>query len=334
MITKSADGNPQITQAFGITVTFKRNRHGEMLARLFDDVLARMRDYAPAYPKVSQDNPNKHSNYLYVVSIPDPHFGKLAWADEVGENYDVKIAQAAYDRALASLAGMADGLQVARVLYVVGNDLLHVDTGANTTTAGTPQDVDGRWQKAYRAAFESVVAGVERLRDIAEVDVVVQPGNHDRERAWLLGEGLGAWFRNADGVRVLNEPSPRRYYAMDKVLLGLTHGDGEKLRDLPGIMADETGAAWTRARRREWLIGHFHKRRHFDVMPLADERGVLVRILPSLTGADAWHVSKGYHGQRAAVALAYRLDGLEVRDFSVVLADDERRTGGVFVFEA
>jgi len=333
VVTKNADGEPVITQAFGITITFRRDNNGALLASLFDDVLSKIRHYAPSYPKLSQVIPNSDGDYLYVVSIPDAHFGKLAWAEETGENYDVKIAQQLYDDAISMLAKMASGFNVARVLYVVGNDLLHVDTGANTTTAGTPQDVDGRWQKAYRAAFDSVINGIERLREIAPVDVIIQPGNHDRERAWLLGEGLGAWFRNASGVRVLNEPSPRRYYAIGRVLLGITHGDGEKLRDLPGIMADETGDRWTRARRREWLIGHFHRRRHLDAMPLADERGVLVRVLPSLSGADSWHVSKGYHGQRAAVGLAYRLDGLVVHDTTVALAEDERRERGVFVVD-
>ena len=250
---------------------------------------------------------------------------------ETGESYDVDIAASHYDSAVDALASFGASLPVSRVLYIVGNDLLHADNAAGTTTAGTPQDMAGRWHRAYHAAFRSVVRGVEVLRPLGPVDMVIQPGNHDRDSTWLMGEALKAWFRTDDGVRVLNEPSPRRYYAVDKVLLGITHGNGEKLRDLPGIMADETGARWANARRKEWLIGHYHRRSTMSSMPMADDRGVTIRTLPSLTAADAWHTRRGYHGQRAAAAIAYSLDGLRVHDYTVALAEDERRERGVFV---
>ena len=54
VVTKDADGNPVITEAFAVKVGFIARPGGEMLKTLFSDVLADIRSHAPVYPKISQ----------------------------------------------------------------------------------------------------------------------------------------------------------------------------------------------------------------------------------------------------------------------------------------
>jgi hypothetical protein len=70
------------------------------------------------------------------------------------------------------------------------------------------------------------------------------PGNHDYERNFYLGDSLEGWFYNNPNVTVDNSANPRKYYKYGQVLIGYTHGNEEKVTDLPLIMAHERSTDW------------------------------------------------------------------------------------------
>jgi len=243
---------------------------------------------------------------LFVLSPSDVHFGKYAWGEETGgSNYDVKIAQQLYRQAVSELIWMGERLGgIARTAIIVGNDLVHSDL-RDMTHSGTLLDVDGRWQIAFRAALDSTIEAIDRLAGIAPVDVIIQPGNHDKEKSQVLGIALEMRYANTDQVTIINTPLDRRYYKYGKVLLGITHGDGVRMSELPGLMSKEARELWGDALYTEWLIGHFHRKR--DVV--FEESGVRIRVLPSLSPPDAWHSKHGWTSSvRAAEALLYHPD--------------------------
>lgn len=254
---------------------------------------------------------------LLEVSAPDLHIGKLAWAEATGEvDWNLDEAERAYRRALGSLLRKASPFAPERALLVVGNDLLHVDGPSNATTKGTPQDVAGMWQQAFRRALDLMQLTIESVAAIAPVDVVTIPGNHAAALEHVLGEALAALYRDDPRVTVDATAAPRKYRVWGNVLLGFTHGHGEALDDLPAIMAAEAPEAWGRTSVREWHTGHLHQRRSrrrvFDVDELREHRGVAVRILPALCPPDAWHAGKGLvRNLRAAEAYIWSRDGLE-----------------------
>ena len=242
---------------------------------------------------------------LGVLSIPDIHVGKLAWGPEVGNNYDTNIAVDTYTRAAGSLLSDLKAAGVGHVVYIVGNDLLHVDGFDNQTTAGTPQDTDTRWQKAFKRAKAMVVATAMAASEFATVDIVVQPGNHDRVLAWTLGEVLVAYFSQAKGINVDNREVYRKYLRYDKILFGITHGDKVKPKDLPGIMPLEAPKDWGDTTYREWLLGHTHRKHEYITASFDEKHGVRLRYLPSLSGQDRWHFENGYSNVRSAEAHVY-----------------------------
>lgn len=243
--------------------------------------------------------PSTHS-HLFVPSIPDLHVGKMAWAKETGgDNYDVKIAVSTFKAALDVLMMRASGYQFDRVIFPIGNDLFNSDNVANTTTHGTPQDTDGRFQKTFLQTRTMIIEAIEQLRTFAPVEVLVVPGNHDTLTVWHLGHSLEGYFNRYKDVTINNDPTLRKYAEYGANMLMFTHGNEGKKTDYPLVMATEQPAMFGRTVHREAHTGHLHKSK------LDEFHGVKVRISPALCAIDAWHASKQYSQARAAEAFVY-----------------------------
>ena len=134
---------------------------------------------------------------------------------------------------------------------------------------------------------------------IAPVDALIVPGNHDRERMFYAGDALECWYHAHPGVLVDNRAQLRKYYLFGKNLIGFTHGSEEKFTALPGIMAMEAPELWGQTTHREWHIGDRH---HKEVLQqrVKEEQGVTIRLMRSLSPADEWHYRTGWIGAEQA----------------------------------
>lgn len=299
------DGQIVIQPLFQVKAWLVRRRDVKQARVIFENMLKEFSAKAPARAAIKAPPANGH---LLEVSIFDIHYGKLCWSDETGQNYDMRIAARDYEVALETLLQRAKGFDISRILLPIGNDYFHTDNALNTTTKGTPQDVDGRWQKAFVGGRGMMARAIERCRKIAPVDVVMIPGNHDSERLFYLGEVLAGWFRRTPGVSINNEPKLRKYYRYGQNLIGYTHGDKEKMDSLPLIMATEEPKLWAETKFREMHLGHFHHKKDVRYQSSSEHNGVRVRVVPSLCPPDAWHKAMGYENLRSAEAFVWGLD--------------------------
>jgi hypothetical protein len=234
--------------------------------------------------------------HLLEIDLADLHFDRLAWDEESGENWDMKISSHVAVQAVRQLLALSAPFPIERILYICGNDFYTSDTPADTTTAGTPQDADGRWQKSFRNGVRLQVELINIMRSRAPVDVVVVPGNHDTTRAFYAGVVLDAMYSSSKDVRVINNAAPRKYYRWGTTLLGFSHGHSEKHGALPLIMAGEAPDDWAKTTHREFHVGHFHHKKETQFHTGQEFGPVRVRILPSLTATDGWHAAQGYVG--------------------------------------
>jgi hypothetical protein len=280
----------------------ERNATNARLAALgFDDALLAIREANQWRNKVQPLNlGGADSSHLLEVDLFDLHVGKLAWARETGVNYDTDIAERLARAAVEDLATLAVPHGVGKILLPLGNDFLHYDSLAGLTTAGTPQDRDSRFHHMFNRGALIAAWMIEYLAAIAPVHVLVVPGNHDQTVSWMLGRMLEAQFAPDPRVSFDSGPALRKYYRHGKVLLGFTHGDKEKLADLPLIMATERPKDWGETRYREFHIGHWHKKREMRTVPVDSFNGTTVRFIRSLSGTDAWHHQSGYVGEPMA----------------------------------
>ncbi len=293
-------------QMFGVTVHLRR-RVAKAAVDAVEMLCGRIASLSKRAP-AKKYKPNGE-RFMLEFSPFDTHFGKLCWARETGDDYDLAIAERLFADALEEILSYVPHLKgIERFVFPVGNDLFHTDTIDDTTTAGTPQDTDGRWAKMWATGQAACVRAINRMTQIAPVDVLWVPGNHDWKTSFHLAANLDAWYRNDENVAVDLNPSPRKYLKYGATLLGFTHGHEEKHQSLPTIMATERPDLWAATLFHEWHIAHQHRKRKLDFMSVDSHDGVVVRTLPSISGSDGWHHKKGYIGNRAAEAYLWSFE--------------------------
>ena len=244
--------------------------------------------------------PFKYKNFtdknLLELSLFDLHLGKLSDHLETNDGYNLDKAAFRSIECITDLVSKAKIYNLDRILFPIGNDFFNSDTLYNTTTKGTPQDEESKWQRTFIFGRKLLTHIIDELTKVAPVDVLVVPGNHDYQRMFYLGDALECWYQNNKNVTVCNEFSARKYYKYGNSLIGFTHGSEEKLNDLPMIMANENPDNWAKTKYREFHLGHFHRKKDIKFLSSNETQGVTIRQLRSLSATDSWHHKKGYIG--------------------------------------
>jgi hypothetical protein len=296
---KATKGKPETYTNWQVKVWLKRKIVNiDKLADIFKGLVS---SYVPNYKIVPKWK--SLDKVLCEISIYDLHFGKKSWEKETGENYDTEIAEKRFINAVDDLAQKASIYRPERILFPIGNDFLHIDTLSGTTTKGTRQDADDRTTMLFKNGLLLLVKSIDKLSTIAPVNVIIVPGNHDTMSMFHLGTALWSWYRNIKHISVDDSFMLRKYFEYGNSLIGFVHGDRDDapVKNLPLIMAQEQSEAWARTKFREWHIGHVHKRKETDFIAGDTYNGVHVKVIPSLTGTDAWHYQHGYvKGERMA----------------------------------
>ena len=254
-------------------------------------------NHAPCYPKLQKVS----GEHLLVINPADIHIGKLAVEIETKDAYNNDIA---YQRVMQGIIGIVEkskGFDIDKILFCIGNDVLHIDNVYNTTTAGTNQDADGKWWQHFELALKLYVSSIEILQKIAPVDVIHCMSNHDYQSGFHLAHALKSWFRNSDNVSFDISVNHRKYYVYGKNLIGLEHGDGAKMDKLPLMMANENPHAWAQTKYRYWYLHHIHHKVKLKWLDGKDFIGVSVEYMRSPSGTDSWHNRKGFTGVPKAV---------------------------------
>lgn len=297
-------GEPVVAENYQVKAWLEKNKEAFKVKSSADVFIEMVKNYKP--PVTQLDNVSINEDNLLEISLFDLHLGKLAWGGETGENYDVKIASERFIKTIKTLLKRAEAFTYERILFPIGSDFFNSDTIHNTTTMGTPQDEDLRWQKTFNSGVRLLVDGINLLKHRGvPIDVVVIPGNHDFERSFYMGAFLEAWFKDDNMVSVNNDASPRKYYRYGNLLLGLTHGNEEKQDSLSMLMATDIASKphWSETKFHEWHLGHIHRKKTVKYVVydknqvLSEDMGVTVRYLSSLTGTEEWHHKKGFVGQ-------------------------------------
>ena len=260
--------------------------------QIWDKINSFVETYSPSYPAVE----TPAGDHLLIVNPADIHIGKYANELETGEKYDCETAVSRVIEGVIGLINKSAGFDIDRVLFCIGNDILHIDNVYSTTTKGTYQDTDGKWWEHYEIALMLYVRCVEILREIAPVDILHSMSNHDYQSGFHLAHTLKSWFRKAKDVNFDISVAYRKYYKYGTNLLGIEHGDGAKMQDLPLLMAQENPVDWGTTTHRYWYLHHLHHKIKHKWMDGKDFIGVTVEYMRSPSSADSWHSRKGYTG--------------------------------------
>lgn len=286
-------GHKQISYQSKITV--KPKAKGLDLAEIDKHFLKLDRTYKPGEILPATQT----GNLIAEVNISDLHLGRLCWWGDTGNNYDYKIARDIFNRIISNVCHELKGKPIEYITFPIGNDLVNSDTPDKTTTAGTPQDTDVRWQKLIDVLLEMEINAIDMLKKIAPVKAFYVSSNHDETTTYAIVTALKAWYRDDPRVTIDKSPMQRKYFLYGVTLVGYSHGSNEKpqkgTKDKPSGLAAlvpvEARTLWAQAKYVEVHAAHFHTEQVCEEI-----NGVIVRRISSPTAPDTWTYESGYIG--------------------------------------
>ena len=183
-------------------------------------------------------------------------------------------------------------------------DLLHADNYAGMTAQSKNiLDVDGRWPRVLSTATQIVIYTIDlALNKHHSVLVRILPGNHDEQSAIAVTLAVSMYHHNNPRVTVDDDAGPFFFWQWGKVLIGATHGDKAKMKDLPLKMATANPELWGKTRFRHIYTGHIHQQSGLEL------NGVTVESLQAPCAPDVWHTKMGYGAGRSVQAITYHKD--------------------------
>ena len=279
------------------------------IEKIKKDLMEDLRGLSPKVSKIKRKRPSDRKDlHLLEISAFDLHLGKIGIK---GDEYSLKIAEERLFSAIDHLLYRAQGYYIDKILFIVGQDLLNSDKDwpVPSTTRGTPQFNSDYHIDMYRCARKLMIKAINLLSEIADVHVMVIPGNHDRESVMHLGDTLELYYENNKNVKVDNKDCLMKAIPYGNNLIMSDHGDGPKVNDLPGIIAQRFKNLWSDTVYVEVHRGHYHTNKATKLQAIEELNGITVRNLSSMSATDYWHDSKGFIGNiKKAQAFIYSRD--------------------------
>lgn len=228
------------------------------------------------------------------IQIGDAHIGMLAHADEVGENFDLKIAVSELTTAIFKLIDELPSCE--RMVINDLGDMTHYENFSATTEAsGHALDFDSRFPKMIRAYSYVMRAIIEKaLSKAKHVDVIINQGNHSRTNDIWMAEMLRVAYGHTDRVHILNNDSVFISYRMGKTLVMVHHSDKCRPNKLVGVMTTDFRKDFGETEFHYIDIGHVHHH-----MVSKEHPSVFIESFNHLAASDRWAHDAGYRSRKS-----------------------------------
>ncbi|CAB5155775.1 hypothetical protein UFOVP150_28 [uncultured Caudovirales phage] len=296
----------------------KTNIAKEKQLELMKEAIKALTDDVPRVEKRKTLSGKELAKYnddlMAVYPLGDPHIGMMAWGEECGEDWDLKISEAKFTEVFDRLVRTAPHCKQAVILNL--GDFFHADnTEGVTQRSGHHLDLDGRYSKMIRVGMKIMRRMIESALEIhGTVRVINVIGNHDDTGAMFLSVALANIYENEPRVIIDISPAPFHYVRFGKVLIGAHHGHTCKADRLPGVMAADRARDWGETEHRYWMTGHIHH----DT--LKEYPGVKVESFRTLAAKDAYAAWGGYRSGQDSKCIVMHNEYGEVERHTVNIA--------------
>ena len=239
------------------SVSFFDKAQVEKEEKMQADFLARIKRKAPKSKK--SPVPTK------TLAIPanfDVHIGKHCELIRTGREYTPDMAVKQVLEGQAALYGLTKPFGVSDILLPLGNDIVHIDSNANTTSGGTPQDAYGSVESQMYLAAELYIKSIEGFAKNHNVWLCHVHSNHDRVAGWSVSQMVAHYFHNHPRVHVAAgsmDQTHRKYFVFGNSLIMFHHGEAKEEK-LLGIIKAEANEALAQTNRVYVYQGHTHHR--------------------------------------------------------------------------
>lgn len=280
-------------------------------------------EHAPAYRAPMLNLKASKLKFAAVMTPFDLHYGKHGWMDETGASYSRKEArELLMHHSNEQARYFASFGKPEKIIVASASDYFHIDNPQGETTNGTPQDTDGTRAQILIEGCELARDHAEMMAQIAPLEWIGVPGNHDQDSALTVMLYLQAWFRNTKRVQVDVSPAMQRCTSYGNSALAFFHGHGVKVGDLHAVMSKRFRDIWRKTDRHYVFSGHLH---HEVVREI---HGIKHYQVSSLAGEDRYHAKNGYiTSDRAMQSYIVSQDRGVIAEFISPVIDSAAVTG-------
>lgn len=248
---------------------------------------------------------NNNEDLLNVYAIGDHHLGMYSFKAESGQNYDVGIAENLLEQSFDSLIERSPSAESG--LFLNMGDFLHTDSVSGLTTAGTPQDTDGRYGRTIQHGAQLMRRLIVRLLEKHNhVYVINVQGNHDKNASLFMNQIMIAYFHNEPRITVLCNQKKFIPFVWGKSFILTHHGDGINAQKMYEVATRDYGREWGNAYIRYGYTAHLH---HKTVVEIG---GFLIEQMSVLCATDAFHAGKGYGASRTMACITHHKEWGEI----------------------
>jgi len=256
--------------------------------KYLEDLLKHWKPKTYKLPKTLLKFPKKAEKVCGVMSIQDIHFGK-----EGNQTIDKDFE----DTIINLISRAAPAHYMEKLYFVVGGDLINMDTFGGTTTSGTPLENCMTSTEAYMQAFDAMHWAISYIKNYCkELVVVYVPGNHDRLSSFHLVHALSQSIESKE-IEWDITYEERKVHVWHNNFNAFEHGD-KPSKNTPLVYATEYPKEWGNTVNRTLFTGHFHTERKVEYMTTAETTGFIHKTLPSIGNTDYYHYSNKYVGNR------------------------------------
>lgn len=232
------------------------------------------------------------------IQIGDAHLGMLAHSAEIGENYDLEIAER---EICAAISLLIDDLPACERMVINDlGDFTHYENFSGTTEAsGHPLDYDTRFPKmirVYSRVFRFIVE--KALTKAQHLDVIINQGNHSRTNDIWMAELIDVAYGHTGRVHVLNNGSVFIAYRMGNTLVMTHHSDKCKPSRLANVMTNDFRKDYGETEFHYIDVGHVH-----HGMVMKEHPGIFIESFNHLAALDRWAHDSGYRNRKSITTI-------------------------------
>lgn len=297
------------------TIQFVNTKLAEQQAEAQEEFLKRLSKAAPKVRKSPVP-----SKTLAIPANFDVHIGKHCELIRTGNDYTPEIAVKQVLEGQAKLFALTKPFGVTDILLPMGNDVVHVDNNAHTSSSGTPQDAYGSVESMIMLATEMYIRSIEGFAKNHNVWLAHVHSNHDRVAGWSVSQQVAIYFKNHPRVHVNAnniDQRPFKYFLFGNDLIVFAHGEG-KPEEILGTIQEEISLIGKPISRVYVYIAHKHhkdvslrgskvmknKEKDYNGLTVIKHGApvtgrVHVEMVRSPSPADPWHALKGFHNTPA-----------------------------------
>lgn len=306
-------GTSSLVDEFGNTKLqwVKTDTDAERQVELMKAVIEGMKSEITPIAPVKATRAKRNDKLLNLYTVSDFHLGMLAWADESGDDWDMKIAEDLFSRWFDAAFQKAPDAGTG-VINLLG-DLAHFDSlDAVTPASGHVLDADTRYQKLVRY----MIRMVRRVVDMAlvkhkNVRLLIVQGNHDESGMIWLAEMFSTLYDNEPRVFVDTSPDVYKMVQHGKTTLFFTHGHKCRFEVVEPIMISKFRKAFGESEYSYAHVGHLHHQK------IVESRNMIVEQHRTLAAKDAYASRGGWMSGRSANVITYSAEYGEVARLTI-----------------